>query len=228
MVYKLTFLVATPVITQTDIHLDALFSFISPASHNKDKHINRFTNAADIKQLPLPIDAIKRGKDWVFCCSAADYGGAKAICDNATKRCDGKDALYYHKNLTPRTGADKDVMLKLYGVVCNSVSFLLSSSNKADVARYARRVRNIGAYGKMGYGEVTGYILEEIGGDWQQCVISGGKAIRNIPAALLDNESRSEDCCRSPYWLPDGKEPCAAVGDFAVLANDVFLSEYKR
>ncbi len=228
MVYKLTFGVKTPVITQTNIHLDAIFSFVSPAAHNKDKHFTRFSNAKDIKQLPIPIDAVKRGGKWVFCCSAADYNNAAAICENATKRRDGKDVVYYHKALTPRKGIDKDVMMKLYGVVCESVSFLLSSSNRAAVERYARRVHNIGSMGKMGYGQVSGFTIEEIEGGWEQCLIRNGKAVRNIPAGLIENTPHSEECCRSPYWLPDGKELCAAVGDFAVLAQDAFLSEYKR
>lgn len=228
MVYKLTFTVKTPIITQTDIHLDALFSFFSPAAHNKDYHITRFTEAKQIKQLPLPIDAVKRGNTWIFCCSAANYNDAKLICENATKRHDGADAMYYHKPLTPRAGIDKDVMLKLYGVVCSSVSFLLSSSNRAAVDRYARRVKFIGSMSKQGFGEVTGYNLEEIGGSWEQCIIDGGKAIRNIPADLLQNETRSVDCCRTPYWLPDGKEPCAAVGEFALISPEAFLSEFKR
>ena len=228
MVYRLTFIVNTPIITQTDIHLDALFSFVCPASHNKDYQITKFTSAKEIKQLPIPIDAVKCGSDWIFCCSAADYNNASAICENATKRRDGNDALYYHKTLKPREGVDKDVMLKLYGVVCSSVSFLLSSSNRSDVERYARRVKFIGSMSKQGYGQVSSFTLEEIDDRWERCLVSGSKALRNIPAALLDNVPRSVDCCRSPYWLPDGKELCAAVGEFAVLSPNVFLSEYKR
>ncbi len=228
MVYELEFKIRTPIITQTNIHLDAVLSFFSPVAHNKDYHINKFTSPDSIKQLPLPIDAVKCGNEWIFCCSSADFKDAKAVCDNATKRRDGKDALYYHKCLTPRTGVDKDVMLKLYGVACSSVLFLVSSSNRSDLERYARRVKNIGSFGRLGYGEVSGYTLSETALDWESCIIANGKAIRNIPEKLLATTARSVDCCRSPYWLPGGKERCATVGDMAMLANDAHLSEYKR
>lgn len=228
-VYELEFKVTTPVITQTNIHLDALFSFVSPASHNKEYEITKWTDPKLIKQLPLPIDAVKLGSEFIFCCSAADFGNnAQFTCENATKRRDGEDFMYFHKNLTPRSGIEKDVMMKLYGVVCESVKFRVSSSNLASLERYARRVKNIGSMGKQGYGEVSGFYIRELIDDWKTCVVLGGKAIRNIPQVFLKNEVKSYDCCRCPYWLPGAKEKCASVGDLAVLSPFAYLSEFRR
>lgn len=229
MVYKLTFHVLTPIIATTDIHLDSIFSAVSPAAHNKAYAVTRHTSSNSISQLPIPIDCIKAGSEFVFCCSAASYEKASLICDSATKRKDGNDFMFYHRQLTPRKGIEKDAMLKLYGVVCESVSFLLSSSNISSVHRYARRVRNIGGMRKQGYGQITKYELDEMTElNWKDCVINNGKAIRNIPQEFLDNGCHSSAPCKTPYWLLDGSRKCATVGDFAVLKDDVFLSEFRR
>ncbi len=229
MVYKLIFYVSTPIITTTDIHLDAVFSAVSPAAHNKEYYISRHTKFSDIKQLPIPIDCIKIDNEFLFCCSVADYHNANLICDSATKRKDGNDFLFYHRQLTPRKGIEKDSMLKLYGVSCEFVSFLLSSSNKNSVIRYARRIHNIGAMRKQGYGLVNKFEIEEMPNlVWKDCVINNNKAIRNIPQAFLENECHSFSPCKTPYWLLDGSQKCATVGEFADIKNDVFLSEFKR
>lgn len=229
MVYKLTFDVITPIISTTDIHLDSIFSAVSPAAHNKNYFINRHTPFEKINQLPIPIDCMKIGNEFVFCCSAADYQNASLICESTTKRKDGNDFMFFHKQLTPRKGIEKDVKLNLYGVSCESVSFLLSSSNISSVHRYARRVHNIGGMRKQGYGQVANYKIEEMPElSWKDCVIKNGKAIRNIPQEFLENECHSYDPCMTPYWLLDGSRKCAIVGNFAKLKDDVFLSKFKR
>lgn len=229
MVYELVFKMLTPIITTTDIHLDAVFSAVSPAAHNKDYVITRYTSPDLIKQLPIPIDCAKINNKFIFCCSVADFHNAKMICDTSTKRKDGDDMFFYHKTLTPKKGVEKDSMIKLYGVSCDYVSFLLSSSNKQSVIRYAKRVKNIGSMRKQGYGQVIDFEINELPDkNWKDCLISNGKAIRNIPSDFLDSPCNTKSRCLTPYWLPDGKELCAVVGNYAILKDDVFLSTYKR
>ncbi len=229
MVFELTFKILTPIITTTDIHLDAVFSAISPSGHNKDYVITRHTPSRSIKQLNIPIDCAKINNRFIFCCSVANFHNAETICDTACKRKSGEDVLYYHKNITRKTGIEKDSMIKLYGVSCDCVSFLLSSSNKSSVIRYAKRVNSIGGMRKQGYGQVTDFKLTERPDlSWKDCIVSNGKAIRNIPSIFIDGPCHSKSRCLCPYFLLDGKEPCATVGDFVKIKDDVFLSPFKR
>ena len=229
MVYEITFDVATPVIATMEIHLDSILYAVSPAAHNKDKQINRFTLQSDVKDLPIPVDCIKRKSQFVYCCSTADFINPHKITDNATKRRDGYDYMYYHRQQTPRKGYDKDCMLKLYGVACESVKFLASSSNIADLHRYLRRVKSIGGMRKQGYGEVTGYTVDERPEmDWRDCVCQRGFAIRNIPSYFLETQYKNISRCRPPYWLLDRTENCAVPGDRIILKDDVYLSEFRR
>lgn len=229
MIYELIFKVDTPIITNTDIHLDSLFCGISPAAHNKNFIVDKQTLARDIPVIPIPIDCVKIGEKFIYCCSAADYVNASAIHDTSTKRRDGEDYMYYHKQQTPRTGIDKDYMLKLYGVACTAVKFRCSSSNLSSLDRYARRVNNIGGMRKQGYGHVTYYeVIPLPDMDWRDCLTENGKAIRNIPQDFLENECRQFLRCFPPYWLLDGKVQCCVVGEFAELKKEVFLSPFKR
>lgn len=229
MIYEIRFDVDTPVITTTDIHLDSLFYGISPAAHNKDFFVDRNTCCARLAVLPIPVDCAKIGKDFIYCCTAADYINAEAISDTATKRRDGEDYMYYHKQQTPRKGIDKDHMIKLYGVACSAVTFRCSSSNLPSLERYVKRLKNIGAMRKQGYGHITGYEITPFPeADWKDCLIENGRAARNIPESFLETEGRQFLRCFPPYWLPDGKVSCAAVGEFAALKDGVYLSPFKR
>ena len=231
MIYKIVFQIVSPIITTSDICLDSIFYAVSPAGHNKDIYINRFTSAQSIGVLPIPIDCAKIGGRFIYLCSTFDFGSdAKLITDNATKRRDDKDYLYYHQKQTPRTGVDKDRMLKLYGVSTNAVSALLSTTNRAALERYVKRIKNIGGMRKQGYGEVASYqIIEMPAMEWQSCIVDDkGIALRNIPACFVRNKCTSIKACFPPYWLPDAAELCAAAGEAAELRDDVFLSPFKR
>jgi hypothetical protein len=154
MIYKISFEVKTPIITSTDIHLDSIFYCVSPASHNKDVHISRFSTSLP-PELPIPIDCAKIGDKYIYCCSTADYINAEQITENFTKRRDYIDYHYLNNIQTPRKGIERDIMTKAYGVVCTAVEFKLSSTNFADVNRYCRRIHSIGGLRKEGYGEIT-------------------------------------------------------------------------
>lgn len=229
MIYEIRFSIDTPVITTTDIHLDSLFYGVCPAAHNKNYFVDRNTRSDRLGVLPIPIDCAKIGGDFIYCCTAADYISAEAVCDTATKRRDGEDYMFYHKQQTPRKGIDKDYMMKLYGVVCSAVSFRCSSSNLSALERYVKRLKNIGGMRKQGYGHITGYeIITMPEADWRDCLIENGRAVRNIPEAFLEGEGRQFLRCFPPYWLPDGKINCAAVGEAAELKDSVYLSLFRR
>lgn len=220
---------SAPVIATEDIHLDSILYAVSPAAHNKDIHLTRLTPAYSVPDLPIPIDCIRRNGCYIYCCSTAEFVGGQKIVDTMTKRKDGYDYMYYHSRKTPKTGIDKDWMVKLYGVCCEEVSFLASSSNYSSLDRYVRRIKSIGGMRKQGYGEVSGYEIKERPElTYQDCVIEAGRAIRNIPQELLSTQCRSRCRVKPPYWLLDGKQVCAAVGDKATLRDDVVLRKFKR
>lgn len=229
MILELKFYIDTPIITGSEINIDSLFCGISPANHNKGYFVDRRTKSEELNALPIPIDCAKLGGRYIYCSTSADFGDAKLICENATKRRDQVDALYYHSILTPRTGIDKDCMLKLYGLSCSSVSFLISSAYPNEVDRYARRLKHIGGMRKQGYGRVKYFeIIEASDLDWRDCLVKDGRAVRNIPQSFLINECKSMLRCSPPYWLKDGVERCAGVGDPAELRDDVYLSPFRK
>ena len=229
MIYELIFHVDSPIITSSEINIDSLFCGVSPAAHNKDFTVDRQTKDEMIDTLPIPIDCAKVGGRYIYCSSCADYSDGVMICEVSTKRKDGEDILYFHKKLTPRSGIEKDCMMKLYGVACSSVKFRLSSSHGAEVERYAKRLKSIGAMRKQGYGHVKSFeLIEKPELEWRNCLIENGKALRNIPQCFLMNEGAAELRCLPPYWLNDGREKCAAVGDEAELRDDIYLSPFRK
>lgn len=229
MIYEITFYVNTPIITTTEIHFDSLLYAVSPVSHNKPEQLNRFTKEATLKDVPIPVDCIKIDNRYIYCCSTADFINAHKIVDTATKRREGLDFLYYHKQQTLKTGIDKNYMLKLYGISCECVKFLVSTSCCKELVRYCRRIKSIGGMRKQGYGEIKNFEIKELqNATWKDCIVSHNRALRNLPECFLENECENILRCKPPYWLLDNKENCAAVGEKAILRNDVYLSEFRR
>lgn len=230
MIYEVEFKIGSPVVTNTEIHFDGIMCAVSPASHNKHMQVNRFTKAEDIITLPIPVDCIKIGKSYIYCCSSADYVNGTPIVDKSVKRKGGLDFLYYNQRQYINSTINKNCMLTLYCIACESIKFLVSSSNFKELDRYCRRVHNIGGMRKQGYGEVLGYNISEMPElNWQDCIITPDNiAIRNIPQEFCENTCNSELRCKPPYWLLDGKQQCSAVGEQAMLKDDIFLNEFKR
>lgn len=229
MIFEIRFKVETPIIATSDIHFDSILYAVSPAGHNKENVITRFTPQSQINDLPIPIDCIKSGKKYMYCCSTADYINAYKITDTSIKSKRGLDYMFYHTAQSPKTGINKDCMIKLYGVACEAVHFLVSTSNLYELKRYCKRIKYIGTMRKQGYGQISNCeIIERSDLDWRDCVIDNGKAIRNIPECFLENGGSNFDRYKPPYFLLDGKEIIAKVGDKAILKNDVYLSEFRR
>lgn len=229
MIYEVIFKVKAPIIATSDIHFDSILYAVSPARHNKDNIITRLTSQDQINDLPIPVDCIKIGDRYIYCCSVARYTNAYQITETSTKRKDGLDYMFYHTAQSPKSGIDKDSMIKLYGVSCEEVHFILSSSNLKELERYCKRIKSIGSMRKQGYGQVSDCVIVTRSDlDWHDCVINNGQAARNIPKCFLENECKSFDRCKPPYFLLDGKEAAAKVGDKAILKTDVYLSKFRR
>lgn len=228
MVYEITFRVRTPVITSTPIHFDALLASVHPAMHNLN-YLTRRSPAQDVVTPPIPVDSAKCDSDWVFCCSAADYSDdAKPYQTKFTKRKDPGDYFYIRATQAPRTGPGRDRCDTVYGVVCSSIRFFASSQAENELNRISRRVRNIGAMRKMGFGEVTEYQIQPRPDlDWQRCLIDRGVAVRNLPAPLLQSECTRDIICRPPYWVASQMQPGAAAGDAAELRSEVWLNAHR-
>jgi hypothetical protein len=228
MVYEVIFRVETPVIVTTQIHLDAILSAVHPAMHNLGGSLTRRSDASEVVNAPLPIDCAKINNTWVWCCTSADYGDAIPFSDKIAKRKNGIDHLYLNSRQTPRTGTGRDRCDTVYGVVCDSVSFLASTTNPKELERICRRVRGIGGLRKIGYGKVGGVAVEETETCWQSCLVQDGKATRNLPAAMVEETCDRLVPTMPPYWLGDHIKPGAAVGDPATLRKGVWLNAYKR
>lgn len=225
MVYEITFCVRTPVITSTPIHFDALLISVHPAMHNRPQ-LTRRSPVQDIVEPHIPVDSAKYGSVWVFCCSSADYSDdARPYQTKFTKRKDPADYFYIRSTQTPRTGPGRDRCDTIYGVVCSSVRFLASSHDEKELNRICRRVHNIGAMRKMGFGEVSEYQIQPCPDlDWRRCLIDRGRAVRNLPAQLLQSKCERNIIFRPPYWVTCQMQPGAAAGDAAELRKGVWLN----
>lgn len=225
MVYRVRFKIKSPVIVSTPIHFDAVLSAIHPAMHNINT-VNRRCNAESVIDAPLPVDSAKLGDCWVYCCSSADYEDAKSYQTKITKRKDGADYFYIKGRQTPRSGTGRDRCDTVYGVVCSAVCFLVSTSELGELRRLCKRVHAIGGLRKMGFGEVTDFeIIECPGCDWRKCLVANGRAVRNLPGALVKHPTVRVPT-KHPYWLADHLEPGVAEGDIAELKDEVFLNEH--
>lgn len=223
MIYRITYRVKTPIITVSPIHLDALLSAVHPAMHNI-KAITRRSSRYEVITAPLPIDSARLGRDWVWCCTTADYSDdAIPYSDKITKRKTGIDYFYINGRQTPRTGTGRDRCDTIYGVVCSNVSFLASSSDKRELARICGRVKSIGALRRMGYGEVTEMEIEETNLSWKDCLVRDYRAMRAIPKNMLTHCKTQRVVVHPPYWLHERVEG-VLPGDFAELRKDVTLS----
>lgn len=231
MVYKVTFAIATPIITTTEIHFDSILSAVHPAMHNINA-VTRRSKKDEIITAPLPIDSAKIGRDWVWCCTTGDYGdNATTYTTKMTKRKDGMDYHYLNAKQTPRTGAGRDRCDTIYGVVCDSISFFVSVSsdkNRKELERICRRIKNIGGLRKEGYGAVKTMYVEETEMSWENCLVKDGVAERNLPESFVQEECSKKIAVTPPYWLNDNLVRGVEAGERAVLKNEVFLNENRR
>lgn len=226
MVYKITFEVKTPIITDTPIHLDGLLSAVHPAMHGTEI-ITRNSTIAQMKDAPLPIDSAKIGNVWVWCCTAANYSDdAVPYQDHITKRKVACDYFYIESRQTPRTGPGRDRCDTVYGVSCSTASFLASTKDRKEIERICRRVKNIGGLRKMGYGEVTRFEVEETLYSWRDCLEQEGIAVRNLPSEMLETPCNMRVPVKHPYWHPDHYIPGAFAGYDVKLKSEVWLNAY--
>lgn len=227
MIYEARLYVDTPVMMTVPIHFDALLASVHPAMHNL-KQVTRFSKAEDVVTAPLPLDSAKAGNAWIWCASTGEFDDqAIAFDDKFNKRKDHTDYLYAQKRLTPRTGPGRDRMETAYGVLCKYMSFVYSTTAPKETDRIIKRIRSIGGLRKMGYGNVTGYEVTEIGLNWRECLVKDGMARRHLPTSMAIGEI-TEACVTPPYWLASNKVPAIFTGSECELKDGVRLNEFKR
>lgn len=226
MVYCITFYMQTPIITTTQIHLDAVLSAVHPAMHGKEI-ITKQSVRESITIAPLPIDSAKIERDWVWCCTAADYSSdAKPYYEKITKRKDGMDYWYINSRQTPRTGAGRDRCDAIYGVLCSAVNFWASTTNEKELSRICNRVKNIGGMRKMGYGAVTGFEIAKTELNWKECLVQKSVVMRNLPCAMVQEECQNRVYTHHPYWIPCNLNYGVEAGGRATLKSEVWLNAY--
>lgn len=224
MVYRITYQLASPIITSTPIHLDALLAAVHPAMHNLPQ-LTKWSTAELARRAPLPLDSARILDTWVWCCTSADYSSdAQMYQDKYSKRKTGTDYYYLNARQTPRTGTGRDHCDTIYGVVCSSVSFWASSQDYKELTRICRRVKWIGGLRKMGYGEISGMELEETSLAWQECLIRDGRAMRNLPAEMVLNHCSDRVVVKPPYWLQARLRAGVLAGEPAELDREVWLN----
>lgn len=228
MIYSLRFSLASPIIIDSPLHLDSLLSAVHPAMHNTNS-ITRQSGIESLAFAPLALDSAKLGNAWVWCCSAAEFpNNAKYFDGKFTKRRDGTDLMYYRGIQQTTMGIMRDKMEGIYGVSAECVEFYLSTPEIKEVERITRRIKWLGGLRKMGYGEVKGYDVNEMqGANWRDCIISGGKARRNLPLSLVSCDTIKQVACKPPYWYYGNKNSGIEAGEACELKEGVYLNELK-
>lgn len=228
MVYEARIYVKSPIILTEAIHFDALLSSVHPAMHNLGTHLTRHSNSKEVRHAPLPIDSAKCENTWVWCATISDFDNtATFFNDKFNKRKDHIDYMYLKKRYTPGTGPARDKMETAYGVLCKYVKFYYSTTDNKEVERILKRVRNLGALRKMGYGEVSGFETQETNKSWQECLVKDGEAQRNLPEEIADGDY-TKICVHPPYWMPSNEVSGIMYSNKCTLKEGVWLNEVKR
>lgn len=235
MVYKIAFIMRSPIILNDDLHLDSILSAVHPAMHNRT-FLTRASLASDVTTAPLPIDSAKLNGEWIWCASCGIFpDDAQYFHDKFSKRTAIGDFNYLHKSVTPGVGPGRDRCETIYGAVAAEVMFYASIPDKMhfenELCRLLKRVKYLGGMRKCGYGQIADFELEKTDEEWQDCLIRHGRAARILPVAMLDDYD-DRDATRNrvnpPYWMPSGARECVKPGAYAVLKPEVWLNAAER
>lgn len=230
MVYILRFYVKTPIIAASPIHLDGLLAAVHPAMHNNGKITSRQTPVSELKTAPLPIDSIvvtENGRrKWQWCCSAGEFAeSAEFFSDKFARRKTDIDYMYMKSRQTPNCGINKNFMGTIYGILTPYIEFYVSTTNKKELMRIAKRVKNIGSHREKGYGQIADFELIETNDSFQDCVIDGIYARRNLAAAFVESGAYRNIPTKPPYFHGGMIESGVVVGDRCALKEVVTLNE---
>lgn len=221
MLLKIEWALVSPVIMQDPLHLDALLMAVHPEARSITE-VNRNLRDGELVQLDLPIKKARCGDRWVWAASSVELAdNAEPYTGTYKKAKDHEDAFYLTKNTMVIGGIHKNWVKRVSGFTTSSVTFYAATDDPDGVESLCRRVSSVGKLRGMGYGQITGFVISEAEGGWQDTLVRDGLAFRNMPACFCEEEATEDIIALPPYWGMYRREPGFAPGAMATLRPEV-------
>lgn len=218
---KVTYKMLTPVVMSSPLHFDGLLSAVHPAMHNMTKRPTRYDeDAKAIEQAPLPICSAKKGHQWIWAASAAEFPENAQIKNDAiVKRWTSEDVENFQLVLSTATGALRNRFVKFPIIVSPAVCFYCVTADIKELRRIAKRVNHIGALRKSGYGVVSNFEIEPMQEPLTTAICYNGIARRRLPASFGDCTEQSLQRIHPPYWSNCNKITACEAGSPFILKD---------
>lgn len=224
-VIRAVFSMVTPIIISEPLHFDAVLTAVHPNALPQPWTNNRLREK-DLPDLPLPLKKAVSGDDWVWCASTCSLDDeARPYSGTHTKRKSREDVFFLQKNVMVIGGVFKDWIISDQGFSTRSLSFLAEPTDMKELAWLCSRITHFGKLRGMGYGQVSGFRLEELGSkSWKDCLVQGIRAARDLPQSFIYGGFGWDYVnVHPPYWDMDRRVSGVATGNVMTLAPEVAL-----
>lgn len=217
---QITARMAGPVVLYDALHFDGLM--VACHQERGAPPIGRASDPSEIARPTIPVASITHAGLTVYACSAAELSpDARRYGSHLTRRRDGADLDYLTHALNPRSGTDRDVMLRLPAAATEWVRWY-AVGRRRPVKEMLRRCQSVGAVRRDGYGAVAAWEIDELDGPPALAIVAGGMARRHLPAAwCVAPRDVQRAPVRAPYWHSSSVVPAVRVGADVELVPEV-------
>lgn len=222
---RAVFSLTTPIIISEPLHFDAVLTAVHPDALPQPYTNNRLREK-DLPDISLPLRKAEAEGDWVWCASTCSLDGeVRPYAGTHTKRKAREDTFFFKGNVMVIGGVFKDWITADHGFVVSRLSFLAEPTDMKELAYLCSRVTHFGKLRGMGYGQVSGFRLEELHAhSWKECLAQGRRAARDLPQSFIYGKFGWDWVnTKPPYWDMDRRVAGVATGNTLELAEDVRL-----
>lgn len=191
----------TPVVVRHPLHFDALLA--SSVIQGKNP-VSRGTPAAEIVDPDLPVLKVAVRGAACYLASAWSFPpDAQRGRERFVRKKDATDIHQRQRTWHRSSGGERTYCLPVPTVETGTVSWVCVGGRQG-VREVLRRVSQIGALRRQGYGMVAEWVVERLaGGDPEQALMTAeGKAARNLPAEWVEQGHTRRGPYDAPYWHP--------------------------
>lgn len=221
-VLRVTAEMSTAVITDDEIHLDALL--LAAVPKRGGPAIKRHTRPGEIPEARIPVMRVAIGEHRIPLATAAEperIFGSEVV--HKVRGPDAIDPAYWSEKVSVATGASRRLLLTGQALLVGRLAWLVTTGLTPSKMRrlLARGVPSIGKWRKDGWGRVRSWSAELADEPALRCWVSGGGlAARHLPAAACASsaeEDRGPVC--PPYWLSANRVPRVPAGSECQLSD---------
>lgn len=217
---EITARMAGPVVLYEPLHFDGLM--VACHSERGGAPIGRGSSPGEIVRPTIPVASLTYGGATVHLCSAAELApDARRYGAHITRRRDGADLDFLTRPINPRSGTDRDVMLRLPAAASAYVRWY-AVGRRRPVKQMLRRCSAIGAVRRDGFGAVASWEVEEVAEPLSLSIVAHGRARRHLPASwCTDPVGVQRAPVVAPYWHQSSVVSAACVGAPVELAPEI-------